>query len=117
MCIRDRRGAPRALSAVIDGTQHGNVARFVNHRCGDASLRVEVRLAEKSTFLTQARHRCINLKLPEIRFYTKRAVSAGEELTVDYLSGDRPDVTVDPQKLRKELRCTCTSPVCRGWIF
>jgi hypothetical protein len=112
-----QRGAPRALSAVIDGTQHGNVARFVNHRCGDASLRVEVRLAEKSTFLTQARHRCINLKLPEIRFYTKRAVSAGEELTVDYLSGDRPDVTVDPQKLRKELRCTCTSPVCRGWIF
>lgn len=112
-----QRGAPRTLSAVVDGTQHGNVARFVNHRCGDASLRVEVRLAKKTTFLTRARHRCTSLKLPEIRFYTKRAIAAGEELTVDYLAGDRPDVTVDPQKLRKELRCTCTSPACRGWIF
>ena len=110
-------GTPRTLSAVIDSTLQGNVARFVNHRCEDATLRAEVRLARTRKIVTPSRHRVNSITLPEILYLAKRDISSGEELTVDYLSGDRPNVLVDLLQLQKELRCTCTSPACRGWIF
>merc|ERR1711965_1071792 len=77
---------PRTLSAVIDGTVHGNVARFVNHRCWDPSLRAEVRLARTRKVVTPSRHRVNSITLPEIAYLARRDISRGEELSVDYLS-------------------------------
>ena len=66
--------------------------RFVNHRCVDASLEVE---------LSQRR----------IVFKAKRCIKAGEELTVDY------SVSTPVSQLKKRLRCFCGSAHCRGYIF
>ena len=76
-----------------------------------------MRLARTRKVVTPSRHRVNSITLPEIAYLARRDISRGEELSVDYLSGDRPDVLVDPRELQKELRCTCTSPACRGWIF
>ena len=70
----------------IDGTQHGNEFKYINHSCSP------------NTFMRRFRN--------SAEFYALRDIKAGEELTCDYgeshHEGTRP--------------CTCGTPQCRGFI-
>ncbi|KAJ7955467.1 Histone-lysine N-methyltransferase [Quillaja saponaria] len=57
----------------LDATLYGNVARFINHRCSDASL-IEIPVQVD----TPDRH------YYHLAFFTTREVAAMEELTWDY---------------------------------
>ncbi|XP_021828980.1 uncharacterized protein LOC110769339 [Prunus avium] len=82
----------------LDATVYGNVARFINHRCFDATL-VEIP---------------VEVETPDHHYYhvalfTTRNVAAMEELTWDYgIDFDDHDHPV------KAFQCLCGSPFCRG---
>ncbi|XP_031736404.1 histone-lysine N-methyltransferase SUVR4 [Cucumis sativus] len=81
----------------LDATYHGNVARFINHRCSDANLidiPVEVETPDRHYY--------------HLAFFTSREVKALEELTWDYaIDFDDEDHPV------KAFKCCCGSPFCR----
>ncbi|XP_050373382.1 uncharacterized protein LOC126791032 [Argentina anserina] len=85
----------------LDATVYGNVARFINHRCSDASL-VQIP---------------VKVETPDSHYYhvalfTTRNVSAMEELTWDYgIDFDDRDHPVKP------FHCLCGSQFCRGSDF
>ena len=70
----------------IDATDSPRGFRFINHSC------------EPNTFM-----RCTPTRA---EFYTRRAVAAGEELTVDYGECQHDG----------KLRCRCGAANCRGFI-
>ncbi|HKV40994.1 MAG TPA: SET domain-containing protein-lysine N-methyltransferase [Blastocatellia bacterium] len=70
----------------IDGSQDGNAFRFVNHSCSP------------NTFL-----RIIGV---HVEFYALRRISAGEEITCDYLASHHDG----------RLSCRCGSVRCRGFL-
>ncbi|XP_043235572.1 probable histone-lysine N-methyltransferase CG1716 [Amphibalanus amphitrite] len=77
--------------AIIDATEKGNASRFINHSCDPNSE------TQKWTVNGELR----------IGFFTRRPVSAGEEITFDY----------QLQRYGKEAqKCFCGSDICRGWI-
>ena len=81
--------------SVIDGAQGGNATRHVNHACLPNCQAVEYwgrggRL--------------------EVRIETLRAVTAGEELTLDYA------LQVDPDS-QDQHPCACRSLNCRGTML
>ncbi|XP_062084357.1 histone-lysine N-methyltransferase SUVR4 [Humulus lupulus] len=81
----------------LDGTYHGNVSRFINHRCSDPNLvdiPVEVETPDRHYY--------------HLAFFTTRKVAAFEELTWDY--GIDFDDKYHPIKA---FRCCCGSPNCR----
>ncbi|KAI4372544.1 hypothetical protein MLD38_010761 [Melastoma candidum] len=81
----------------LDATYHGNVARFINHRCHDANLidiPVEVETPDRHYY--------------RLAFFTTREVKAYEELTWDY--GIDFDDSEHPVKA---FKCHCRSPMCR----
>ncbi|XP_039157112.1 histone-lysine N-methyltransferase SUVR4 isoform X2 [Eucalyptus grandis] len=81
----------------LDATYHGNVARFINHRCFDANLidiPVEVETPDRHYY--------------HIAFFTARKVGAFEELNWDYgIDFDDKDHPV------KAFKCCCKSSHCR----
>uniref|UniRef100_A0A1D1Y0M4 Histone-lysine N-methyltransferase SUVR4 n=1 Tax=Anthurium amnicola TaxID=1678845 RepID=A0A1D1Y0M4_9ARAE len=81
----------------LDATFYGNVARFINHRCGDANL-VEVPVEVE----TPDHH------YYHLAFFTTRKIEACEELTWDYgIDFDDEDHPI------KAFRCRCGSKLCR----
>ncbi|KAL8092149.1 hypothetical protein AgCh_034443 [Apium graveolens] len=81
----------------LDATSYGNIARFINHRCGDANM-VEVP---------------VEIETPDhhyyhVAFFTAREVTADEELTWDY--GIDFGDTNHPIKA---FKCCCGSKLCR----
>ncbi|KAM5574860.1 hypothetical protein ABKV19_014019 [Rosa sericea] len=81
----------------LDSTVYGNVARFINHRCSDATL-IEIPVEVE----TPDRH------YYHVALFTTRDVGAMEELTWDYgISFHDRDYPVKP------FRCLCGSPLCR----
>ncbi|XP_062025672.1 probable inactive histone-lysine N-methyltransferase SUVR1 [Rosa rugosa] len=81
----------------LDTTVYGNVARFINHRCSDATL-VEIPVEVE----TPDRH------YYHVALFTTRDVGAMEELTWDYgISFHDRNYPV------KHFRCLCGSPLCR----
>ncbi|XP_018486860.1 histone-lysine N-methyltransferase SUVR4 [Raphanus sativus] len=81
----------------LDATICGNVARFVNHRCGDANL-IDIPVQIE----TPDRH------YYHIAFFTIRDVKAMEELTWDYMI----DFSDESHPV-KAFRCSCGSELCR----
>ncbi|XP_021811918.1 histone-lysine N-methyltransferase SUVR4-like, partial [Prunus avium] len=86
----------------LDATVYGNVARFINHRCSDATL-VEIP---------------VEVETPDHHYYhialfTTRKVDAMEELTWDY-GIDFHDRDHDSGHPMKPFHCLCGSPFCRG---
>ena len=71
----------------IDASKSGNVFRYVNQSC------------EPNTYM--------RIGDGWARFYAKRRIRAGEELTCDY-----GDETYHERK----LPCLCRSPKCRGFL-
>ncbi|XP_017215213.1 probable inactive histone-lysine N-methyltransferase SUVR2 [Daucus carota subsp. sativus] len=83
----------------LDATYYGNIARFINHRCGDANM-VEVP---------------VEIETPDhhyyhVAFFTSREVTADEELTWDY--GIDFGDTNHPIKA---FKCCCGSKLCRQY--
>jgi uncharacterized protein len=70
----------------LDGAVGGSGAEIINHSC-DPNLRSQI----------QHGH---------ILYMAKRAIRAGEELTVDYRFSDKI----------ADVKCRCGSPLCRGTI-
>ncbi|KAL5566854.1 hypothetical protein UlMin_030018 [Ulmus minor] len=81
----------------LDATFHGNVARFINHRCSDSNLidiPVEVETPDHHYY--------------HLAFFTIRKVAAFEELTWDYgIDFDDIDHPI------KAFTCSCGSANCR----
>lgn len=76
---------------IIDATIRGNISRFINHSCDPNSE------TQKWTVNGELR----------IGFFSKRPISAGEEITFDYKL-DRYG--------KEAQKCFCESSNCRGWI-
>ncbi|XP_046990653.1 uncharacterized protein LOC124595805 isoform X2 [Schistocerca americana] len=77
--------------SIIDATVKGNVSRFINHSCEPN--------AETQKWTVNGELR--------IGFFSKRNISAGEEITFDYQF----------QRYGKEAqKCLCDAANCRGWI-
>ena len=80
-------------SEIVDATERGNIARFINHSC-DPNLQVEKWYVNR---------------LPRLGLWAKRPIAAGEELTYNYSvkwHGD-PDVA---------QRCYCGADNCTGYL-
>lgn len=113
-----------ALRFNIDATRRGNVARFVNHRCGDPSATLAIVW------------RCGEF-LPVVALVARRALQAGEEVTWSYgepscspaaavREGDPVDSravqaareadmsTVDAGEGTWREACRCGSDLCTG---
>jgi len=79
---------------VIDGKYHGNAAKWINHACAP---NCEADQQGNKVFIK-----------------ARRAIKAGTELFYDYgLVIDEPLTA----KLKKEYRCLCGSPKCRGTLL
>ncbi|XP_004304779.1 PREDICTED: histone-lysine N-methyltransferase SUVR4 [Fragaria vesca subsp. vesca] len=81
----------------LDATLHGNVARFINHRCFDGNL-VDIPVQVE----TPDRH------YYHVAFFTTRKVDAFEELTWDY------GLDFEEVHLIEAFQCICGSQYCRG---
>ncbi len=88
-----RRARGRSIIAIVeldryalDATGMTRGFRFINHSC------------DPNTYM-----RCTPTRA---EFYARRAIAAGEELTVDYGENQHDG----------KLRCRCGAPNCRGWI-
>ncbi|CAM8894829.1 unnamed protein product [Rhodiola kirilowii] len=81
----------------LDGTDYGNIARFINHRCSDSNLidiPVEVESPDHHYY--------------HIALFTRRKINALEELTWDY--GIDFEKNCNPVKA---FQCLCGSKYCR----
>ncbi|SPR01213.1 unnamed protein product (mitochondrion) [Plasmodiophora brassicae] len=78
----------------IDSTTHGNVSRFVNHSC------------DPNMFTCRIEREYRDPRVPQVAFFTKRPIAAGEELTIDYCF----------DASRKTVQCKCGSRKCRKWL-
>ncbi|GFP85397.1 histone-lysine n-methyltransferase suvr2 [Phtheirospermum japonicum] len=92
-------GVPKDEKALcLDAAYHGNVGRFINHRCYDSNLveiPVEVETPDHHYY--------------HLAFFTNRKVNAMEELTWDYgIDFDDHDHPF------KAFHCQCGSKFCRN---
>eukprot|EP00474_Spongospora_subterranea_P009971 CRZ10429.1 hypothetical protein [Spongospora subterranea] len=78
----------------IDASTHGNICRFVNHSC------------DPNLFSCRIERRYRDPRVPQVVFFTRRAIKAAEELTLDY----NFDAT------KKEEECKCGAKKCRKWL-
>ncbi|KAF2145693.1 uncharacterized protein K452DRAFT_295283 [Aplosporella prunicola CBS 121167] len=98
---------------VIDGQYKGGPTRFINHSC-EPNCRQYV--------VSYNRH---DPKVYEIAFFATRDISAGEELTFDYLDKDEEDEdeeeAPDPEERKdggiKPTKCRCGAKKCRKWLW
>ncbi|CAN8069409.1 unnamed protein product [Agarophyton chilense] len=77
---------------VIDATRRGGIARFINHSCDPNVIARKITVDGRST----------------IAFYSKRAISIGEELTYDY--------KFDYEAEDKKIPCMCGAATCRKYL-
>ncbi|KAL1199645.1 putative inactive histone-lysine N-methyltransferase SUVR2 [Cardamine amara subsp. amara] len=82
----------------LDGTQYGNISRFINHRCLDANL-IEIPVHVETT----------DLHYYHLAFFANREIDAMEELTWDY--GVEFNDHVFPTS---PFHCRCGSEFCRN---
>lgn len=95
--IEEKNNLLKDFPLCIDGFYYGNLSRFINHSC-DPNLQVLSIHVENREIL-----------LPRVVLFSTREIQAGEELTFDY--------NCYPLSSDKELRCACSEPSCRGFIY
>jgi histone-lysine N-methyltransferase SETD1 len=81
------------LTYVVDASNRGNLARFVNHSC-------DPNCTAKVVQIEGAQH---------IVFYARRPIAFGEEITYDYKFAIEEDPT-------KKIRCLCGTAACRKYL-
>jgi len=86
---------------VIDGTERGNAARWINHSCEPNCQPVLVEHAS-------------NRRLDRVMIETLRPIKAGEELTYDY--GITLEYRHSP-RLKKLWACRCGMKNCTGTLL
>ena len=87
---------------VIDASQGGNAARWINHSCAPNCI----------AYLIESPTR--NRRLDKIVIESLRAIAPGEELTYDYrIDSDNPDDPVE----RRLWVCRCGASKCRGTML
>lgn len=96
-----------AWRTTVDATDHGGVARFVNHSC-DPNIK-----------LTPIRKTRADV-IPTLAFVARRRIEAGEEVTLDY-SGFSDNLEIGPPPAmfvleNSETRCLCGAANCRRWL-
>ncbi|EFJ45700.1 hypothetical protein VOLCADRAFT_93833 [Volvox carteri f. nagariensis] len=106
-------GESAYIPVVVDATQLGNVARFVNHLCEGANL-VSVNVCMGGCAWVgglEDIHMTIMMR-------TARDIAAGEELTLDYQAGwseeEKARLQVHPEGL---VPCRCGARKCLGYVF
>ena len=87
---------------IVDGNQHGNIARWINHSCAPGC---EAQIAE---------HPGEDRRRDRIEIHALRDIASGEELTYDY--GIRLEVP-HTAKLKKLWACRCGAPECTGTML
>ena len=75
---------------VIDGSRGGNSARFLNHACNPNCEAIETG--------------------NRVFIYTRKAICAGEELSIDYGLSIDGEITDD---IRAQYACHCRTSACR----
>jgi len=85
-----------ASGRVIDGGDHGNDARWINHSC---EPNCEAREDEKGQ---------------RVHIYACRDIARGEELSYDYSLVIAARRTA---KLKRDYACHCGTPSCRGTML
>ncbi|GAB5360673.1 hypothetical protein AAMO2058_000647500 [Amorphochlora amoebiformis] len=98
---------PTHASFIIDATVVGGVARFINHSCKPNCKSKEIVQPEALNLSNQAYS-----SPPRVVYITTRDVKKGEELTIDYIPNYNEDVV-----LQKQVKCSCKTPKCRGWVL
>lgn len=86
----------------VDATDYGTVSRFINHSC-NPNLTVCFVWID-----------CLDPSLPHLAFFSADFISAGQELTIDYV-GDPS--RMDANVLRKTKPCRCGSVHCKKFVF
>uniref|UniRef100_A0A914CZC6 Uncharacterized protein n=1 Tax=Acrobeloides nanus TaxID=290746 RepID=A0A914CZC6_9BILA len=89
---------PRNNVFLLDASKSGNIARFFNHSC------------EPNMFAQYVFMDTHDVRLPEVAFFAKRFILAGEELCWDY--GYEPGTIPD-----REMVCKCGASDCRGRLL
>jgi len=96
-------------SWVIDATQVGNAARFINHGCGATpNLKTEGFLA-CAAWLNQLKEKAVPLR---IALVATRDITAGEELLYEYNEG-QGEAVAGPET----VKCCCGDPACKNVVF
>lgn len=92
-----------AWKTIVDATERGGVARFVNHSCDPNLVVVPLRPE--------------NRIVPVLAFFTRKSVAKGKELTFDY-AGLISDQTNLPAFGVGEsgTACACGADNCRRWL-
>lgn len=99
---------------VVDGQHMGNVTRFINHSCEPNIRQYTVSYNKHDT------------KLYNLAFFAYEDISAGTELTFDYMDHDEQELedvirareagAQDPQNIDK-IQCHCGAAKCRWYLW
>ena len=79
-------------SHVIDSTDDGSIARFMNHSCAPSTYSKIILIGDD----------------PHLAFYARCNILPGQELTYDYRLKEEDD--------DNKIECKCGAPTCRGTI-
>ena len=103
---------------VIDSTNCGSVARFMNHSCSPSTFTKIVTLAAaKPTGQAQPQEEDKSgsqeasagaSQVPKLAFFARCDILVGQELTYDYRLKEEDD--------ENKIACRCGAPNCKGTI-
>lgn len=88
---------------VVDGEHMGGPTKFINHSCEPNCRQYTV---------SYNKHDC---RIYDIAFFACKPISAGTELTFDYLDKDEGDPMDEPGE--GAVPCLCGAPKCRKWLW
>jgi histone-lysine N-methyltransferase SUV39H len=90
---------------VVDGEFMGGPTKFINHCCEPNCRQYTV---------SYNKHDC---KVYDIAFFACRFISAGEELTFDYLDKDEDEGEEMEEPGEGAIPCLCGAKKCRKWLW
>ena len=107
----DPRLAGRAFE--VDGEFFSGPTRFINHSC-EPNLRIFARVGDHA-----------DKHIHDLAFFALEEITAGDELTFDYVDGtdgvdaaDNIDLdSLDPEKQKDMTKCLCGADNCRGFLW
>ncbi|XP_017849259.1 histone-lysine N-methyltransferase Su(var)3-9 isoform X1 [Drosophila busckii] len=89
----------------VDAANYGNISHFINHSC-------EPNLAVFPCWINH-----MNVAMPHLVFFTIRNITAGEELSFDYIRADNEDIPYENLSEGARIECRCGASKCRKVLF